>query len=135
MPPSASSTACSSSPTIPSSASRATRDPAIDSTRPPQPAGRISPHPLVRTHPESGRTLPYLGAATEIAGWEPRESVALIERSLAHPLDPRLAYRHRRRVGGIVCRDDQAAVLVRTPFPVESRRVRKRTGLAGGWPL
>ncbi|MDD2768502.1 MAG: TauD/TfdA family dioxygenase [Methylococcus sp.] len=101
------------------------------------PSSEAFPHPLVRTHPESGRKLLYLSAATEveIVGWEPQEGAALIERLRAHLADPRFAYRHHWSVGDIVFWDNQATVHARTPFPAESRRVLKRVSLAGGRPF
>lgn len=101
------------------------------------PSSEAFPHPLVRTHPESGKKLLNLSEATEveIVGWEPQEGAALIKRLRALLAEPRFAYRHRWRVGNIVFWDNQASVHARIPFPADSRRVLKRISLAGGRPF
>jgi taurine dioxygenase len=101
------------------------------------PSSEAFPHPLVRTHPESGRKLLYLSAATEVevVGWPPEEGAPLIQRLRAHLAEPRFAYRHRWSVGDIVFWDNQATVHARTPFSADARRVLKRISLAGGRPF
>jgi taurine dioxygenase len=101
------------------------------------PSSEAFPHPLVRTHPDSGRKLLYLSTDTEVevVGWPPEEGAALIERLRAHLSEPRFAYRHRWSVGDIVFWDNQATAHARTAFPAELRRVLKRISLAGGRPF
>ena len=94
-------------------------------------------HPLVRTHPESGRKLIYLSTDTEveIVGVEASYGAPLIERLRAHVLQPRFAYPHRWRVGDILYWDNQATLHARTAFDSSERRVLKRVSFAGTRPF
>jgi alpha-ketoglutarate-dependent taurine dioxygenase len=94
-------------------------------------------HPLVRTHPETGRRLLYLGAATEveIVGYEPADGAALIARLRAHLAEPRLRYTHHWSPGDIVFWDNRITLHSRTAFDPAERRVMKRISLAGSRPF
>jgi taurine dioxygenase len=104
------------------------RDPSVPIVSP------VFPHPLVRTHPESGRKILFLSYATEveIVGWQPREGAALIERLRAHLHQPRFYYQHHWSVGDLVYWDNQATAHYRPAFDPQSRRVLQRISLAGG---
>lgn len=93
-------------------------------------------HPLVRTHPQSGKRLLYLGEATEveIVGYEPARGAALIARLREHLLQPRFAYTHHWQVGDIVYWDNQATLHSRTAFDPALRRRLKRISLSGSRP-
>jgi taurine dioxygenase len=58
-------------------------------------------HPLVRTHPESGRKAIYINPIRieEIVGMATAEALALLEQLLVHASEPRFEYRHRWTVG------------------------------------
>jgi len=94
-------------------------------------------HPLVRTHPDSGRKVLYLDEATEVevVGVDAARGQALVERLRAHLLQPRFAYTHRWQVGDIVYWDNQATLHARTAFDASERRVLKRISLSGSRPF
>ena len=94
-------------------------------------------HPLVRTHPDSGKRLLFLGEATEveIVGYPAERGAALIARLRAHLLQPRFAHTHRWQVGDIVYWDNQATLHSRTAFDPQSRRRLKRISLSGSRPF
>jgi taurine dioxygenase len=94
-------------------------------------------HPLVRTHPESGRRILYLGAATEveIPGYDPVEGAALIARLRRHIAEPHFQYAHHWSVGDILYWDNQATLHGRDGFDGSARRVMKRISLAGSRPF
>lgn len=94
-------------------------------------------HPLVRTHPDSGRKVLYLDEATEVelVGVDPARGQALVERLRAHLLEPRFAYTHHWQVGDIVYWDNQATLHARTAFDAGERRVLKRISLSGSRPF
>ncbi|GHD01789.1 hypothetical protein GCM10007320_60440 [Pseudorhodoferax aquiterrae] len=94
-------------------------------------------HPLVRTHPDTGLRLLYLGAATEVevVGWDAARGRALIERLRAHLAQPRFAYTHHWQVGDIVYWDNQATLHARTGFAAEETRLLKRISLSGSRPF
>ncbi|WP_445629204.1 TauD/TfdA dioxygenase family protein [Nostoc sp. DSM 114167] len=97
----------------------------------------IFPHPLVRTHPESGKKHLYLDAATEveIVGLEPEEGSKLIEKLRQHLNQPKFYYQHKWSVGDIVYWDNQATLHYRQAFDPNERRVLKRVSLAGSRPF
>ena len=66
-------------------------------------------HPLVRTHPESGRRSIYLNPIrTEaIEGMEEADALALLDDLLAHATQPQYEYRHQWRQGDMVMWDNR----------------------------
>ena len=94
-------------------------------------------HPLVRTHPDSGRRILHLGEKTEveIVGVDPQYGVALIARLRKHLLQPRFAYTHRWSAGDIVYWDNQATLHARSAFDSGERRLLKRISLSGSRPF
>jgi taurine dioxygenase len=66
-------------------------------------------HPLVRTHPESGRRSIYLNPIRieGIIGMEETEALALLDELLAHATQPRFEYRHQWRAGDMVMWDNR----------------------------
>jgi len=97
----------------------------------------VFPHPLVRTHPDSGKRILYLDAATEVevVGLPKQLGAKLIEELRAHLEQSRFRYTHRWSVGDLVYWDNQAVLHARTAFPAEQRRVLKRISLAGSRPF
>ncbi|MBD2454490.1 TauD/TfdA family dioxygenase [Nostoc sp. FACHB-87] len=97
----------------------------------------VFPHPLVRTHPESGKKILYLDYATEveIVGLEPEEGAELIEQLRDHLNQPQFYYQHKWSVGDIVYWDNQATLHYRQAFDANERRVMKRVSLAGSSPF
>ncbi|KAF3884917.1 MULTISPECIES: TauD/TfdA dioxygenase family protein [Nostocales] len=101
------------------------------------PIGPVFPHPLVRTHPESGKKILYLDYATEveIVGLDPQEGSELIEQLRQHLNQPQFYYKHKWSVGDIVYWDNQATLHYRQAFDPNYRRVMKRVSLAGSRPF
>lgn len=97
----------------------------------------VFPHPLVRTHPESGKKILYLDYATEveIVGLDPQEGAELIEQLREHFHQPQFYYQHRWSVGDIVYWDNQSTLHYRQAFDPNQRRVMKRISLAGSRPF
>ena len=101
------------------------------------PSSPVFPHPLVRTHPESGKKILYLdyGAEVEIVGIDPQEGAELIEQLRQHLHQPPFYYQHKWSVGDIVYWDNQATLHYRQAFDPNARRVMKRVSLAGSRPF
>jgi taurine dioxygenase len=97
----------------------------------------VFPHPLVRTHPESGKKILYLDYDTEVevVGLEPQEGAELIEQLRQHLNQPQFYYKHKWSVGDIVYWDNQATLHYREAFDPNQRRVMKRVSLAGSRPF
>ncbi len=75
-----------------------------DAQRPP------TRHPIVRTHPETGRKLLYVSPRFTIAvdGIDDTEGQALLDELFAHQLRPEFRYRHGWRKGDLVMWDNRA---------------------------
>lgn len=69
-------------------------------------------HPLVRTHPESGRRGLYLGGewGSTILGMTEAESRALYDELLAHITRPEFVYEHHWRPGDVLMSDNRCSL-------------------------
>ena len=99
--------------------------------------GHAYPHPLVRTHPESGRKALWLNTRSEVelVNYEDQAGNALIQKLREHLLKPAFRYEHQWEEGDIVFWDNQVTLHSRQPFPSDQRRLLKRISLAGGRPF
>jgi taurine dioxygenase len=84
------------------------------STRPPLTPEQLAAlkevwHPIVRTHPDTGRKALFVnpGHTTRIEGMDDAESRALLETLFAHSLLPAHVYRHKWRIGDTVFWDNR----------------------------
>jgi taurine dioxygenase len=68
-----------------------------------------SVHPLVRTHPETGRKAIYLNPirVEGIEGMQEGAALALLDDLLEHARQPRFEYRHQWRAGDLVMWDNR----------------------------
>lgn len=85
-------------------------------------------HPLVRTHPPTGRRGLYLGShAHRIVGLSEAESAGTIERLMAHITEPRFVHDHSWRPGDLVMWDNRAVLHRATEYDtaIEPRIVRR----------
>ena len=66
-------------------------------------------HPLVRTHPESGRKSIYLNPIRieGIVGMQERDALSLLDELLTHATQPQYEYRHQWREGDMVMWDNR----------------------------
>ncbi len=82
-------------------------------------------HPLVRTHPETGRKALYLGNhAMRILDMAEEDGAALLDGLLAHATQPRFTYAHRWRAGDLVMWDNRCT-LHRAVANYEMNRYRR----------
>lgn len=93
-------------------------------------------HPLVCTHPESGRRMLYLGRRRMawIEGLGLADSEALLDEIWARATDPVSSFTHRWRVGDLVLWDNRCTMHRRDPFDAASRRIMHRTQVKGAAP-
>lgn len=74
-------------------------------------------HPLVRTHPGSGRKALYIAMhASHIVGWPEDEGRALLDELIAFSTQPQFVYAHKWRVGDLVIWDNRCTMHRATPF-------------------
>ena len=99
--------------------------------------GHAYPHPLVRTHPETGRKALWLNTRSEVEllNYDDVAGSALIAQLRKHILKPEFRYDHAWETGDIVFWDNQVTLHSRTPFPSEQRRLLKRISLSGARPF
>ncbi len=94
-------------------------------------------HPVVRTHPATGRKALYLGgehiAFPENLPYEAGHEYLM--EMIRYATQPRFTYRHDWAVGDLVMWDNQSVMHQATPFDgAVYRRVMYRTSIEGGVP-
>jgi len=95
-------------------------------------------HPVVRTHPVTGRLSLYVGqdVVKQIDGLPPEESQALLAELNAHAIQERFVYRHVWQKGDLVIWDNRSTMHCATPYDdMKYRRVMHRTTVAGTRPF
>jgi taurine dioxygenase len=89
-------------------------------------------HPIVRTHPETGRRGLYFdpGKILRIEGLEAQESDELIEELTGRMIQPEGEYRHRWRKGDIVIWDNRCSYhKAAGDYPPEEDRIHWRVSI------
>ena len=86
-------------------------------------------HPLVRTHPETGRRCLFLGRRRNsyIVGLGLEESEKLLDALWAHATQPQLTFRQEWRVGDVMVWDNRCTLHRRDAFDPRARRLLHRT--------
>lgn len=94
-------------------------------------------HPVVRTHPESGRKALFVSEhfTTRIVGLPEDESRALLEELFAVSTRADLQYRHVWRDGDMVFWDNRSVMHLATGTPPHLRRKLYRTTVEGDAPF
>jgi alpha-ketoglutarate-dependent taurine dioxygenase len=95
-------------------------------------------HPLVRTHPNTGRKILYVGMHTShIEGMPENESRALLDSLASHTTKPEFVYTHNWRPGDLVMWDNRC-LLHRADANYDMdkhRRILYRTVVKGSLPF
>ena len=89
-------------------------------------------HPIIRTHPETGRKGLYFdpGKILRIEGLEEQESDELIEELTSRMIQPEGEYRHRWRKGDIVIWDNRCSYhKAAGDYPPEEDRIHWRVSI------
>jgi taurine dioxygenase len=95
-------------------------------------------HPLVRTHPETGRKALYMNPNRMdcIVGWESAESDRLLDALITHATQERYQYRHRWRQGDIVIWDNRCTMhKANADYPEGAKRFMLRIIIEGTVPV
>jgi taurine dioxygenase len=90
-------------------------------------------HPVVRTHPETGRPALYVneGFTVGIVGMADDEARDLHDALFAVSTRPEFGYRHRWRKGDLLFWDNRAVIHSATPYDPRAVRHMHRTTVAG----
>jgi len=112
-------------------------EPKYAAGRTPEPGERIAIHPLVRTHPDTGKKILFLNAASDvdIVDYDHVEGAKLIARLQEYIKQPQFAYRHKWSKGDLLYWDNQATAHYRPEFNAYATRILKRVSLRGSRPF
>ena len=95
-------------------------------------------HPIVRTHPKTGRKALYVfeGECVGIEGMEDNEARELIHELTEHCIQPKYIYEHRWQVGDVVMWDNAASLhLAICDYKLPQRRLLHRVTIEGDIPV
>jgi taurine dioxygenase len=97
---------------------------------------RLAPgalHPLVYTHPETGRPALYLGRRRNayVEGLELADSETLLDTLWTYVERPEFAWTHHWRPGDLVLWDNRCTMHRRDAFDPDARRILHRTQIKG----
>jgi len=105
----------------------------------PEQIAQVKPvvHPVVRTHPETGRKALFVSEhfTTRIIGLPDDESRALLDELFAHSVKPEHVYRHQWREHDLVFWDNRSLLHLAGGTPDDLRRVMYRTTIEGDTPF
>jgi taurine dioxygenase len=94
-------------------------------------------HPLVRTHPRTGRKAIYINPIRieEIVGMDDSEALPLLDELLEHSTQLKFQYRHKWKSGDVVIWDNRCLMhKANGDYPVGEVRYLYRLMLKGGRP-
>jgi taurine dioxygenase len=93
-------------------------------------------HPIVRTHPATGRRALYVNRlmTDHIIGLERSESDTLLARLFDHQENPAWIYEHNWQIGDLLMWDNRSSVHARTDFAAIERRLLRRSVVLGEVP-
>ena len=93
-------------------------------------------HPVVRTHPMTGRKCLYLGRRRNgyIEGLDLAESEAALDRLWQHASQPSLTWTHQWQKGDVLVWDNRCVLHRRDAFNPASRRMMHRVQIKGERP-
>jgi len=93
-------------------------------------------HPVIRTHPETGREALFLGRMGYgyIEGYSVEESDRLLARLWTHMTKPEFVYGHSWRIGDVVMWDNRCCTHMRDAFDKSIRRRLLRVSVEGEVP-
>jgi taurine dioxygenase len=94
-------------------------------------------HPVVRTHPATGRKALYVNRlmTVRIEGLPSDESDALLETLFAHQERREFVYEHVWRPGDLLMWDNRCTLHARTDFSPDERRLMRRVTILGEKPV
>lgn len=95
-------------------------------------------HPLIRTHPKSGRQSLYINPnrIDHIAGWNEADSDALLDELYEFAFQPQFQYRHRYETGDLVVWDNRCTMhRANADYDISQLRVMHRIMLEGEVPV
>lgn len=113
-----------------------------DKERPPLTAEQLAQvpdvvHPVVRTHPQTGRRALFVneGFTIGLVDMPEDEGKALLEKLFKHSEQPAHVYRHRWKAGDLVMWDNRCTMHRATEYDLRYARAMHRTTIQGDQPI
>jgi taurine dioxygenase len=102
----------------------------------PSPTARSYAHPIVFTHPATGKKALYMNRlmTESIVGMPREESTALLESLFDHQEQRQFIYEHRWTPGDVVIWDNRCTLHARTNFSADALRKLRRVTVKGDKP-
>lgn len=100
--------------------------------------GAAQIHPLIRTHPETGRKAIYIhpGKTERIEGMDVDDSAAFVDQLMSRVIQPEVTYRHQWQLGDLVIWDNRAiSHIAFRDYDHKEGRIMQRVILAGDTPV
>jgi len=103
----------------------------------PRPGVPCYAHPVVRTHPATGRKALYVNRlmTVRIEGMPPGESDELLAFLFDHQERREFVYEHVWHAGDLLMWDNRCTLHARTDFPGDQRRLMRRVTILGEKPV
>lgn len=94
-------------------------------------------HPIIRTHPETGRDALFLGRReySYVNGLSIPDSETLLDELWGHATREEFSWHHVWKLGDLIIWDNRCVMHRRDPFDAHSRRVMFRTQVRGDKPF
>lgn len=94
-------------------------------------------HPIVRTHPESGRKALFIneGFSVRVEGMDEEEGKALLVELNQHATQDQFVYRHQWTAGDVVFWDNRMTMHRATEYDLQHSRRMHRTTVQGDVPV
>lgn len=93
-------------------------------------------HPIVRTHPETGKKTIYVGGfCTGVVGMEEEEGAAFVDELSDYASSEPFRYLHQWNAGDLVMWDNRCAMHCASDYDPQYRRHMNRTTLKGDAPF
>jgi alpha-ketoglutarate-dependent taurine dioxygenase len=94
-------------------------------------------HPVVRTHPATGRKALYVNRLMTVCieGLPAQESDEILEQIFAHQEQRDFVYEHVWRPGDLLMWDNRCTLHARTDFSADERRLLRRVTILGEKPV
>ena len=94
-------------------------------------------HPVVRTHPETGKKAIYVNRLMTlwIEGIDREESDEILDYLFAHIEKPEFVYEHEWTVGELIMWDNRCSAHARTWFSPDKRRMMRRVTVRDPYPV
>jgi taurine dioxygenase len=103
----------------------------------PSPTARSYAHPIVTTHPVTGRQALYINRlmTESVVGMSHEEGAALLEPLFDHQEQPQFIYEHHWTPGDVVIWDNRCTLHARTNFSASEPRKLRRVTVKGDKPV